>query len=195
MILWSIAIIATLVFLFFGILLLFRKVQFDAVHRNFLEFEDHFGGRIVRGGFANRPKFKGQFHGKNFEITFTSEKTKNDRRYYINISMEGSNTNTFSVMAMDWLDKEHLSEERKQNARLICNGLYFLESSNPEQVAKLNIAMLETQINNIAPFAWLLFNKGKIMLERISHNIIEDTKLETIEPLLHGLLRLQEAAG
>ena len=195
MILWSIAIIVTLVFIFLGLLMLFRKVQFDAVHRNFLEYEDRFGGQIDRGGFANRPKYKGQFHGKNFEITFTSEKAEKDRRYYISISMEGNTANTFSIMAMDWLDKDQLSDERKQNARIICDGQYFLESPNPENIAKLNLATLESQISSIAPFAWLLFNKGKIMLERISHNIIEDTKLETIEPLLDGLLRLQEAAG
>ncbi|MEZ4764279.1 MAG: hypothetical protein R3C26_14200 [Calditrichia bacterium] len=95
MVLWTIANFMTIVFLAMLLLVLFRKIQFDAVHRNFLDFEDEFGGNIDRRGFAVRPKYNGIYKGQPFAISFTSEKDQQIRRYYIVITMKGHSQKKF----------------------------------------------------------------------------------------------------
>ncbi|MCB0264014.1 MAG: hypothetical protein R3C41_05825 [Calditrichia bacterium] len=195
MVLWTIAIFMTIVFLAMLLLVLFRKIQFDAVHRNFLDFEDEFGGNIDRRGFAVRPKYNGIYKGQPFAISFTSEKDQQIRRYYIVITMKGHSQKNFTIMSREWLGNGKMDEERQRDALPINNDRYLLESPNVKIIKKLDVSAIENIIETMEPFAWMLVGKSQMLLERASQNIVEDTKIEALRPLLEGLFRLQETTG
>ena len=77
-----IALLLVLLLFVLGALIWLRKIQFDAVHRNFLDLVDHYGGRVIRDGFAIRPKFSGFVNDRRISISISSEKKtkKNPRR-------------------------------------------------------------------------------------------------------------------
>ena len=50
-------------------------------------------------------------------------------------------------------------------------------------------------IQPLAPFAYILVGGSSMMMERISHNIIEDTKIAHTPPLLAALAEMAEQLG
>ena len=87
------------------LLIWLRKAQFDAVHRNFLDLEDHYGGRVIRNGFAIRPKYSGVFKENRMSISISSEKKTDDhpRQFYISIYMQAPSQINFTVLSNSWL--------------------------------------------------------------------------------------------
>jgi len=66
MIVYITIILSLILFVVAGLIWL-RKAQYDAIHRNFLDLVDQYGGRVVRDAFAIRPKFMGKFKLKGKE--------------------------------------------------------------------------------------------------------------------------------
>ncbi|MCK4892315.1 MAG: hypothetical protein KAT07_00035, partial [Calditrichia bacterium] len=101
-------IILSLILLIVGGLIWLRKAQYDAIHRNFLDLVDQYGGRVVRSGFAIRPKYTGRFKENNVSISFSTEKkNKNEtRRYYLSVFLHATNEINFSILSMEWLGDE-----------------------------------------------------------------------------------------
>ncbi len=195
MVLWTVAILMTILFLILLVLVFLRKLQFDAIHQNFLEFEDAFGGRVIRNGFAVRPRYAGSYKGEEFSISITSEKTEDERRYYIAINMHSDSQTSFTIMSKDWLGKRELSPERQREAISVNDESYLLEATSLANLRSMDIPKLENIISMMHPFAYVLIGKSRILLERASVNIVQDTKLEALKPLLEGMFHLKLAMG
>lgn len=193
MILWTIALSLTIIFLFLLALLGLRKVQFDAIHHNFLDLEDEFGGRVIRDGFAVRPRFAGKFKDQEIHVAISTEKAEGERRYYIGVTMEARPKINFFIKSTDWLGKKEIPEEQKNRTRSILNGLYWLEAKDAKDFKKLNLPDFEKIISAIHPVAYVLIGNSRILLERISLRIVEDTKIEVLRPLLEGMYLLNKA--
>ena len=174
------------------ILLWLRKVQYDAVHRNFLDLEDHFGGRVIRGGFAVRPRFSGNYRDARVSISISSEKKSKDhpRRFYISVFMQTPAKANYTVMSNDWLQQETGQEKRRQMSRQIADKAYRVEVSEKKILKQLDIAGIEKVVKKIHPFAYVLVSRRGLVLERISTNLIKDTEFLVLEPLVEGLYEL-----
>lgn len=195
MVLWTIAIIMSLIFLALLMLVWLRKVQFDAIHHNFLSLEDEFGGQVVRGGFAIRPRFAGTYKGEDFSVSITSEKNGKERKYYIAIAMKSDSEFSFTIMSKEWLGNRELSPERQRDCLLIKDNQYLLEMAQSRNLGQLNIPLIENIVSLMHPFAYVLIGKSRMLLERASLNIIQDTRLASMKPLLEGMYQLKQAMG
>ena len=67
-------IIFAVVLVLYIIMILIRKSLWDTVHRNLLDVEDNYNGKVIRTGFASRPVFKGIIDGNDITINFSTEK-------------------------------------------------------------------------------------------------------------------------
>jgi len=191
MVLYTIAVIILIMILAVLTLVWLRKVQFDAVHRNFLDLVDHFGGRVVRGGFAIRPRYSGNFKNQQVSISISSESWQKQRRFYIAVTMQSRAKINFSIISRDWLESREAETRKKSHAVDLMDGRYLLEVSNPGQLKKLNIASLNKIVERLHPFAYVLIAKTGIILERISTNLIKDTEFPTLNKLLENVYRLK----
>jgi len=191
MILWIIVLVLTVVFLALMILVWFRKLQFDAVHRNFLDLEDKFGGKVMRAGFAVRPRYTGEFKGQRVTVSITYENTKDGRKYYIAATMQCASKVNFTVMSTEWLERREIPDDKKRSMRYILGERFLIETPAAKLMKKLNIPSIEKAVQKIAPFAYILIAKSGIVLERISTNIVEDTQLNKIEGLFEGMYLLK----
>jgi hypothetical protein len=174
-----------------GALIWLRKLQFDAIHQNFLDLEDHYGGKVYRGGFAVRPKYVGLFEKIKLSISISSER-KNDRqsrRFYISIYLESPGITNFTVMSVNWLNLEK-NDMSKRHFEKIYENKYLVEVSEKRVLSRLNLGQIEETIQKMHPFAYALISQKGLILERISQNLVEDTKYEKLDglvKLLHNL--------
>ena len=171
-----------------------RKAQYDAIHRNFLDMEDKYGGRVMRDGFAARPKFMGKFKDSTVSVSFSSEKKdKNQtRRYYISIFLQAHSNINFSILSMDWLSKDGQSKLSDRIVHSIFDHKYLIEVSNEPLMKKLNHNQIEHIVSHMHPFAYALVTKKGIILERLSQNLVEDTAFNHLNELLEALYSLKK---
>jgi len=174
------------------ILIWLRKAQYDAVHRNFLDLEDHFGGRVVRGGFAVRPRFSGNYRDARVSISISSEKKSKDhpRQFYISVFMQTSAKANFTVMSNEWLHQQFVQEKRHRISQQIDDKAYRVEVSEKNVLKQLDFPGIEKVVKKIHPFAYILVSRKGLVLERLSTNLIKDTEFQVLEPLLEGLYEL-----
>ncbi len=192
MILTTAVIMGLILLILFGMLWI-RKNQLDMVHRNFIGLKEQFGGEVLRGGFAVRPRYTGVIKGNKFAISITSEKNKNGRKYYIAATMESQSKVHFSILSSDWLEDREKIEEQGRKLVSIKNGQYLLELSKKSQLKQLNKSKLEEPLAEIDPVAYILVGKSHIILERPSVNLTEDTQIEPMRRLLNGMYSLKQA--
>ena len=128
-----------LTILVFVVLIWLRKVQFDAVHKNFLDLVDKYGGRVIRDGFAIRPKFSGLFKDCRLSISISSEKKteENPRRFYISIYFQSPGKLNFTVMSNDWLNLRQKHKAAKRITKQIAGKKYSLEVSEKNLLKRL----------------------------------------------------------
>ncbi len=192
MILWTIALTLSLIFLFLLVLMVLRKTQFDAIHQNFLDLEDEFGGKVIRHGFATRPRYLGEYRGRQTTVSITTEKTeKGQRLYYLAITMNASSAVNFTIMSTEWLERSEATPNQEASTIALLEGQYLLQTPQPAQLKKLNPKQIEADIRALHPFAYILMAGNDLMLERISQHIVNDTKAEPIKALFEGLYQLQ----
>ena len=191
MILWTIAIIVTLAFLLLIGLMWIRKLQFDAVHRNLLELGEKINGKVIRHGFAERPRFSGNFKGQDVSISFSTESGKEGRRYYLTLTMQANSKINFTVLSSKWLNKQDFTPDEERRMISLKNGEYLLETSKKGHLQKLNTKKIEAVIREIHPFAYILMAKTGMILERTSTNIASDTQPESLYNLLEGMYTLK----
>ncbi len=191
-ILLVIAVIMSVVFVVLLVLIWLRKLQFDIVHRNFLEFEDQFGGRVIRGGFAVRPRFSGVYEGRKLTISITFEGGGKQRKYYLAITLQANSPINFTIMSTDWL-KRRENNSQARPAKKIAQGKYLLEVTESQDVNSLNLAEIEKIVEQLHPFAYILISRTGIILERLSPDIVEDTKFEVLNKMVAALNELRLA--
>jgi len=188
-------IILSLILLIVGGLIWLRKAQYDAIHRNFLDLVDQYGGRVVRTGFAIRPKYTGRFKENNVSLSFSTEKkNKNEtRRYYLSVFLQASNEINFSILSKEWLGDEDKMDLSNRMVKKIFSNKYLIEVSEKNLLNKLDTEYIEKTVERMHPFAYTLVSKKGILLERLSQNLIADTEFESISQLLevlHGFTKI-----
>ncbi|UCF65639.1 MAG: hypothetical protein JSW33_07330 [bacterium] len=191
MIVYITIILSLILFVVAGLIWL-RKAQYDAIHRNFLDLVDQYGGRVVRDAFAIRPKFMGKFMDTTVTVSFSSEKKDKNksRQYYISIFLQANSIINFSILSMDWLSKEGQNKLGDRIVKNIFDQKYLIEVSDKELMKNLNSKAIETMVSRMHPFAYALVTKKGIILERLSQNLIEDTEFTQINELLEALYGL-----
>lgn len=174
------------------LLIWLRKAQFDAVHRNFLDLEDHYGGRVIRNGFAIRPKYSGVFKDNRMSISISSEKKTDDhpRQFYISIYMQAPSQINFTVLSNSWLSKKSDSGGKKRFIKKIVRDHYSIEVTDNVLFARINIPRLEKLIESMDPFAYILVSKRGLILERLSDDLIADTEFNKLNQLLSSMEQL-----
>lgn len=178
----------------FFILMWLRKAQYDAIHRNFLDLVDRYGGRVIRGGFAIRPKFAGIFNNTKMSISISSErkKDKQSRQFYISVYMQASGKANFTVLSNDWLNDQNTENLSNRFLHKIYDKNYLVEVSHKEILKKLDLKKIENVVKKMDPFAYVLVSKKGIILERLSRNLLKDTEINALKPLLEGIFELKE---
>ncbi|MFQ5583163.1 MAG: hypothetical protein ACE5GL_01855 [Calditrichia bacterium] len=187
MILWIIAIGLTIVFALLMLLVFIRKLHYDAIHRNLLDLEDAYGGRVIRGGFAIRPRYSGTYKGKKIWVSITSSREKDGRAYHIEVSMQAKSKYQFSVMSSRMLEGQQIEQERETKMISLNSGKYILEVIEKGHLKQLNNKKLEPIIEKMDPFEFILVSKNQIMLERISHDLMKDTDIRQLGNLIKSL--------
>jgi hypothetical protein len=191
-ILWTVALGLTIIFLFLLALVGLRKFQFDAIHHNFLDLEDKYGGRVIRAGFAVRPSYAGKFKGQEVNVAISTEKTEGERRYYIGVTMETKAKINFFIKSTAWMGKTEIPEDQKERTLCILNKQYWLEAKDARDLRTLDLPDFEKIVSAIHPFAYILVGNSRMLLERISYQIVNDTQLEIMRTLFEGMYRLKK---
>jgi hypothetical protein len=175
----------------FAGLIWLRKIQFDAIHQNFLDLEDNYGGKVYRGGFAVRPKYIGSFENIKLSISISSERKNNQRsrRFYISVYLEAPSKINFTVMSTNWLNLEKRDMSDRHFKKIFKNS-YLIEVSEKNILSRLNLKKIETMVEDLHPFAYALISKKGLILERISQNLVEDTKFQKLDELVKLLYDL-----
>jgi len=185
--------IAGVLFLFVGGILLLvwlRKVQYDAVHHNFLDLQDHYGGRVIRAGFAVRPQYAGHYKKNRITVSVSSEGKRGERRYYIAVTMQSHASVYFTILSRRWLE-DRQGRSRKDNVVPLLDGQYLLEVPRVALLRQINVNALNAIVEKLHPFAYVLIAKTGIILERLSTNLIKDTEFQVLRRLIQNMYQLK----
>lgn len=175
-----------------AILIWLRKVQYDGIHRNFLSLVDRFGGKIVRFGFASRPKYTGTFHDFPITVSFSTEKKSDShsRQFYISIFFRSPGKMNFTIMAKNWLSEAQLKAVSLRFIQWVANKEYLIEVTEKKLLNRLDLPHIEEAIKILHPFAYILVSRKGLILEKLSQNLLQDTEEKYLVPLFEGLYHL-----
>lgn len=175
--------------LLYIIMILIRKSLWDTVHRNLLDIEDNYDGKVIRVGFASRPVFKGIINGNDITINFSTEKSKSGRKTYIDFSLTNASENSLTIAEKQWLEEQGNNDTAaNQTINLKNNKSYVIMSSKKEKVQNLVnkkplIKLLE-QFDNLAYF---FVGKTGTICEFWSDQIDRDTQFEKMRLRLENV--------
>lgn len=192
MVLWTAVIVFAVVVLILGAMVFMRKIHFDTIHRNLLDLEDKFGGKVIRGGFAVRPKYSGDYKGQKVSVTITYSKEKDGRKYYIELTMQAKSKLQFSILGPNLLEEKDITPERKSKMVKLEEGDYLLEVTNPAHIKLLNMKKISDVAAKMYPFVFILITKTGLMLEKVSHDLIKDTDVRQLGSILKNMYELRE---
>jgi hypothetical protein len=193
MIIWIIAIALVVIIAILAAMIFLRKLHFDTIHRNLLDLEDKYGGKVIRGGFAIRPKYSGDYKGKKVSVTITYSKEKDGRKYYIELTMQAKSKLQFSILGPNLMEGQEIPPERKEKIITLGKDNYLLEVTDPSHIKSLNIKKISNIVTKMYPFVFILITKTGLMLERVSNDLINDTDIRQLGNLFKNLYELREA--
>ena len=193
MILWIIAIALTIIFVFLLLLVFLRKLQYDSIHQNLLDLEDAYGGKVMRGGFAVRPRYSGLYKGKRISVSITTSKDKRGRIYHIEVTMQASSKFQFSVMNAQLIKDQNIQPDRKERMKSISSDKYVFEVIEKDHLSHLNLKRLGDIILQMDPFEFILISKNQLMLERVSHDFRKDTDIRYLGNLIKSMYEFRDA--
>ncbi len=191
-ILLIVAIVLGIIFLGFWILIWVRKLQFDVIHRNLLELEDAFGGKVRRGGLASRPRYTGSYKGNKVSVSFSYESKENSKQYYIAVTMQCRSPVQFTVLSRNWLAHQADAHQEGKNVKAIADGHYLVEVSKSHFMKKIPLKKIDPIIRRLDPFAYILVAQTGMIMERVSTHLVKDTQFGVIQEIFENLFRLQQ---
>ncbi len=185
--------ILIVILVLWAVLIYIRKTMWDAVHRNLLDLEDAYEGKVIRRSFASRPVFQGTFMDAALTINFSSERNRNDRRNYIDISYEKTCPVSLTISNRQWLESQETDEKPKEFETVYNHGgTAFLLMPASQTVVK---QLQETDafincLDEMDDLSYIFFGKTGVICEFRSEQVIPDTKFDIMEKRLHLLNRL-----
>jgi hypothetical protein len=181
----------------YGGMIYLRKFLWDAVHRNLLDLEDHFGGRVMRRSFAARPVFHGKLADAAVTLNFSSERKERRRLNYIDVSIELQSSHTLTITDLQWAKQQNANPDN--NCTIIANqsGRKFVLRPFPDagveaMAGKPEIRSILDQFDGLA---YLYAGKNGIMCEFATDDLVKSTEFAALKPKLDmlqafaGLLR------
>jgi len=192
MVLWIVLIAIAAVFLILLAMVFLRKLHFDHIHRNLLDLEDKYGGKVIRGGFAIRPKYSGEYKNKKISVTITYSKEKDGRKYYVELTMQAKSRLQFSILGPNLLEEKDITPERKNKIVKLNEDNYIVEVTDPDHIKLLNLKKISSIATNMYPFVFILITKTGLMLEKVSNDLIKDTDIRQLGSLFKNMHELRE---
>jgi hypothetical protein len=184
------------VFLFIWIILVYiRKSLWDTVHRNLLDLEDMYEGKVIRKSMLARPVFHGRFGNYNLTLNFSSEKGTNGRINYIDVSYDLNTKYSITIASKNWLEIQ--TKEEQKDYQLVDNkdGQSFLvRPASREEVKKLlNEKSFSEFIDEFSDLGYFFSGKTGILCEYLSENTAQSTKIENLKKRLELIVALAQA--
>lgn len=192
MVLWITLIALAVVLLVLLAMIFLRKLHFDHIHRNLLDLEDKYGGKVIRGGFAVRPKYSGDYKGRKVSVTITYSKEKDGRKYYVELTMQARSKLQFSILGPNLLEEKDITPERKNKIVKLNEDDYLVEVTDPDHIKLLNLKKISSIVTNMYPFVFILITKTGLMLEKVSNDLIKDTDIRQLGSLFKNMHELRE---
>ncbi len=187
-----IAIVLGAILLGFWILIWVRKLQFDVIHRNLLELEDAFGGKVSRGGLASRPRYSGTYKGNKVSVSFSYESKQKSKQYYLAVTMQCRSPVQFTVLSRNWLAEQADAHQEGKTIKAVAGGDYLVEVSKSHLMKKIPFKKIDPIIRKLDPFAYILVAKTGMIMERVSDHLVKDTQFAVIRDIFEHLYQLQQ---
>jgi len=185
MLLTAALVFIVLMLIWIGLIFL-RKSLWDSVHRNLLDLEDNYKGKVIRNGFAARPVFKGQINGVDVTINFSTAKSANGRRTYIDFTLTISSKLTITIAEKNWL-KEQNGEHHEKNTELIVNDdlTYVIMPPNNRKIENLiGKEEFRRSLRKFDNLAYFFVGKSGTICEFWSDKIDRDTTFDIMKSRL-----------
>jgi len=177
-----------------ALLIYLRKTMWDAVHRNLLDMEDHYEGRVMRASFANRPYFHGKMGTMHFTINFSSAKIDGQRVTYIDCSIEQPTAVSFSLTAKQWLEKQNAGETQDNLELQSQSGqVFIIRPASDEKVRQfVSENIFQEFLEEFPDLAYFFAGQSGIICEWMTAEVIKATEFENINARLQIIKRLGE---
>jgi len=166
-----------------------RKTMWDAVHRNLLDLEDHFQGRVMRRSFVTRPFFHGKINNQTLTVNFSSEKIAGKRITYIDISYAINAQTSLTITDKAWLEKQNPGT--LEDFALLKNrqGQEFIlrPASHPTVKKLIKEKAFAELLDGLNGLAYIFIGETGMICELMSEEVIKATEFENMQKYLHLL--------
>ncbi len=181
-----------LIFLVWLLLLYVRKSQWDTIHRNLLDLEDHFEGKVIRRGFAARPFFHGQVEGHPFTLNLSSERIDNERINYVDISWDLPVSETLTIAEFSWLKKRRDKDDAQLKLLKSDQGKEFaLMHKNKNRLEQLVTSpVIQQFVSQFENLCYVFLGKTGLICEFSAENLASATEFNSLKSKLELLKML-----
>ncbi len=173
-----------------------RKSHWDTIHRNLLDLEDQFEGKVVRRGFAARPFFHGKVEGHPLTLNISTERLGDKRMHYVDISWDIPTSEALTISEYGWL-KQQRGKEKNEDVSLLkrADGKAFaLIHKNKNRLTGImkNPVVLEF-VEQFENLCYVFLSKNGILCEFSTENLAQATEVESLKKRFKLLKKLGEA--
>ena len=183
-----------ILFLLWGFLVYSRKSLWDVVHRNLLDLEDTYEGRVMRSSFLARPVFHGKVNGRNITINFSSERLDGKRITYIDITFDVHASFSCTIAGNTWLKKQQEGEAEDfvllQNDR--GKEILVRPASDSKVQQFIKTAEFQAVINGFEDLAYLFVNRHGLICEYQTEELAKATEFGQLDPKIQSLEKLEK---
>ncbi|RMH63512.1 MAG: hypothetical protein D6677_06990 [Calditrichaeota bacterium] len=177
-----------IVLLIWAGLIYLRKALWDSVHRNLLDLEDKYGGKVIRNGFASRPVYKGVVHQADVTINFSTERGRRGRETYLDIAIDRSSPVSITIAESDWLRSQETDNPPSDTVVLAGKTRYHIMPAHNRKLERIitrddfNAAL--ARFNDLAYF--FVGKTGTICEFRVT-NLQKETEIDTLDARLQNI--------
>ena len=177
-------IILSVIIGFFGLILFFRKVQYDQIHANLQELVDQYGGEVVRTARISMPVYHGKFKNGDLVINFSSVKAENGKReYYATFSYDVKVPFNFNIMSNQWLEEHPV--EQNPDVKTFNVGKYRVSSSQANALKVLkNSEELFNELESLDNLVYFFSSVRGAMFEIQISDTLSGSKFEVLNEAL-----------
>lgn len=180
--------------LVWGVLVYVRKSLWDTVHRNLLDLEDHYEGRVIRRSFLARPYFFGRMNGFPLMVNFSSQKNAGQRLNYVTISYGIPAKEVLTLSNIDWLENQDAGELGSfKSLPSDPGGKLVIKVPENEAVPSLFSGKEFGQFSALfSDLAYIFINKNGILYEFLTEQAARETEFKQLNQRLLFLQYLGE---
>jgi hypothetical protein len=186
-------IILAIIIAFFGLILFFRKVQYDHIHANLQKMVDEYGGEVVRTGRISMPVYHGKYKNKDLVINFSSVKAENgDREYYATFSYDAKVPFSFNIMSVPWLEAHPV--DQNPDVETIVSGKLRISSGQGDviRIFQKNPDLI-TELRELDNFVYFFSSVRGAMFEIKIPDILNGSKFAVLNDTLESMHRFMIA--